>query len=95
MQAYIVLEVMPDGEIFDAEYYAETYPDVAGALWTDTAVLYRHCHMFGKSEGIMPYAVASQAPPVNAHTAPVRNVQGRFFYNSKIYFLNNNNKSGA
>ena len=27
-------ETMPDGTVFDAEYYAQTYPDVANAVGT-------------------------------------------------------------
>lgn len=43
-------ERMPDGEIFDADYYADTNPDVAAAIGTDTAVLYRHYVEFGAAE---------------------------------------------
>ena len=49
--AYAAPEIMPDGTKFDAEYYAETYPDVVEALGTDPAVLYQHYLMFGKAEG--------------------------------------------
>jgi len=44
-------ERMPDGTIFDADYYAETYPDVVAELGTDTAALYQHYVSFGQSEG--------------------------------------------
>ena len=39
--------VMPDGAIFDAEYYAKMYPDVTQALGTAEAVLYEHYKAFG------------------------------------------------
>ena len=42
---------MPDGTMFDAQFYAQTYPDVANALGTDEAVLYNHYVQFGKAEG--------------------------------------------
>lgn len=44
-------ERMSDGTIFDADYYAATYPDVAAALGTDSMALYQHYVNFGKSEG--------------------------------------------
>ncbi len=42
---------MPDGTMFDAQFYAQTYPDVANALGTDEAVLYNHYVQSGKAEG--------------------------------------------
>ncbi len=36
---------------FDAEYYAQTYPDVANAVGTDRDALYNHYVTFGKAEG--------------------------------------------
>lgn len=44
-------ERMPDGTIFDVDYYAQTYPDVAMVTGTDSAALYQHYINFGKSEG--------------------------------------------
>ena len=32
-------EIMPDGTVFDGEYYAENNPDVVAAMGTDTAAL--------------------------------------------------------
>ncbi len=43
-------ERMPDGTIFDADYYADAYPDVAAAVGTDSTALYQHYINFGKSE---------------------------------------------
>ena len=42
---------MPDGTVFDAEYYAEQNPDVVEAFGTAENDLYRHYVMFGKKEG--------------------------------------------
>lgn len=47
-------EIMSDGTIFDAEYYAEMYPDVVNALGNDEDVLYQHYITYGKSEGRKP-----------------------------------------
>ncbi len=44
-------ETMADGTVFDAEYYAQTYPDVVAALGTDTNALYQHYVTYGKAEG--------------------------------------------
>ncbi|MDE7478614.1 MAG: CapA family protein [Lachnospiraceae bacterium] len=44
-------ERMPDGTIFDSDYYAYTYPDVVAELGTDTSALYQHYVNFGKTEG--------------------------------------------
>lgn len=47
--------VLPDGVIFDAEYYAKTYPDVADAVGNDFNKLYTHYIAFGLSEGRSAY----------------------------------------
>ena len=52
---------MPDGNVFDAEYYASTYADVKEALGTDEAVLYKHYLDYGKKEGRSPIAHSSQS----------------------------------
>lgn len=61
---------MPDGQIFDAEYYAASNPDVTAALGTDEALLYQHYLLFGKAEGRKPYAtgdtVTQQADSLSA-----------------------------
>ena len=55
MTAYAAPEVMPDGTVFDAEYYAQTYPDVVAALGTGTDALYQHYVIFGQLEGRLAY----------------------------------------
>ena len=48
-------EEMPDGVIFDSEYYAEKYPDVVEVLGTnDTTALYTHYRTYGRFEGRFP-----------------------------------------
>ena len=51
-------KTMSDGQVFDAEFYANTYPDVKAAFGTDEAKLYEHYLVFGKAEGRLPYATA-------------------------------------
>ena len=57
--AFATPQTMADGGIFDAEFYAQTYPDVAAALGTDVNVLYQHYLSSGKAEGRLPYAESS------------------------------------
>ncbi len=47
-------ELMPDGGLFDAEYYASQNPDVVAALGNDPTVLYNHYLAAGKAEGRRP-----------------------------------------
>lgn len=42
---------MPDGTVFDAEFYAQTYPDVAAVYGNDVTLLYQHYVLYGKAEG--------------------------------------------
>lgn len=51
MTVYAAPETMPDGTMFDAEYYAQTYPDVVAVLGTDKNALYSHYVTYGKAEG--------------------------------------------
>ena len=48
-------KLMPDGNLFDAQFYAATYPDIAAILGTDEAVLYNHYVLYGSLEGRIPY----------------------------------------
>ncbi len=52
---------MPDGTVFDPEYYAAANPDVAAALGTDPNVLYSHYKTYGIKEGRKPYAGSASA----------------------------------
>lgn len=55
MTAMAAPETMPDGGIFDAEYYAENNPDVVAVFGTDKNALYSHYVNFGRAEGRQPY----------------------------------------
>jgi len=50
---------MADGTMFDAQFYAQTYVDVANAVGTDEAALYNHYVNHGKAEGRKAYADAA------------------------------------
>ena len=56
MTAFASPKTMSDGTVFDAEYYAKTYPDVAAVFGTDENALYQHYCDFGKAEGRKPAA---------------------------------------
>ena len=51
LTAFAAPQTMPDGTIFDAEYYAQKNPDVVAALGTDAGILYQHYVMSGKMKG--------------------------------------------
>lgn len=55
MTAYAAPRNMPDGQLFDAELYAQLYPDVVAVLGTDETALYNHYVNNGKAEGRIPY----------------------------------------
>lgn len=59
-------QTMPDGNVFDAEYYAQSNPDVAAAVGTDANALYQHYVNFGRAEGRLPYAGATAAAAPSA-----------------------------
>ncbi len=54
-------KTMADGTVFDAEFYAKQYPDVAAVFGTDEAMLYSHYVNFGKKEGRLPAATTTAA----------------------------------
>ncbi len=56
---------------FDAAYYASKYPDVAGILGYDPAVLKLHYDLYGKAEGRFPNAAAENAANAASVTASV------------------------
>lgn len=45
---------MPDGVLFDDDYYAESNPDLMAAYGRNTQLLYRHYVTCGKAEGRKP-----------------------------------------
>lgn len=55
MAVFAAPKKMADGGLFDAQYYAATYPDVKAAFGTDENLLYNHYKTYGKNEGRLPY----------------------------------------
>ena len=53
--ASAALEAIPDGWVFDPEYYAAQNPDVVQVVGTDTMALYNHYRQSGNKEGRKPY----------------------------------------
>lgn len=54
MISYAAPVEMPDGTMFDAEYYAQQNPDVVKALGSTQEALYQHYVQYGKEEGRLP-----------------------------------------
>ncbi|MBO4609333.1 MAG: hypothetical protein J5696_05610 [Lachnospiraceae bacterium] len=46
---------MPDGTLFDPEFYLKKYPDVVSVFGTDPMMLYAHYVYYGMAEGRLPY----------------------------------------
>lgn len=69
--AFAAPKTMSDGQVFDAEFYANTYPDVKAAFGNDEAKLYEHYLKYGKAEGRLPYdpAILNTAAPAAAAPA--------------------------
>ena len=61
MPVYAQPKTMPDGTVFDAEYYANSYPDVKDAFGNDETALYNHYVQYGKSEGRLPVSDSADA----------------------------------
>ena len=71
-------QVMPDGTIFDPDYYAENNPDVVAVYGNNNpAGMYEHYVTFGKKEGRLPYAGAESTETVNTTAAPASTTQSR------------------
>ena len=66
-------EIMADGTVFDAEYYAQMYPDVVAALGTDADAMYQHYVTFGQYEGRQAYDGATPLPSDTASTSQAEN----------------------
>ena len=61
-QANVNPTILPDKSIFDPEFYAKTYPDVAAVYSNDADLLYQHYVQFGQKEGRQAHAPV--IPPV-------------------------------
>ena len=60
---------MPDGKVFDAQYYAKANPDVAAILGTKNAdALYAHYKKFGAKEGRQPVCPVGENSEISPET---------------------------
>ncbi len=66
IRAHAETQVMPDGGLFDPDYYAKSNPDVVAAFGSDANSLYYHYCLFGKNEGRLPYAPAGAPADIPA-----------------------------
>ncbi len=71
MAAYAAPYKMADGNVFDAEYYAATYPDLTAAGISGFDALYSHYVNNGKAEGRQAYAPGTDLSSVPAYTGAV------------------------
>ena len=78
VNVYAAPKTMADGQIFDAEYYAATYPDVAQALGTDESALYQHYQTYGKNEGRKAYDAATLANAEKKITNKILSLKSKY-----------------
>lgn len=74
--AFASPEVMPDGTLFDAEYYAQANPDVAAVLGMDADAMYQHYLMYGKAEGRLAVSPENASADI---TAPNEEFDAEFY----------------
>lgn len=79
-------KTMADGGVFDAQYYATQYPDVAAVFGTDENMLYMHYTLCGKAEGRLPYNPVATAPVANNDAAYAAAVNATLKPTDSTYF---------
>lgn len=77
---------MPDGGVFDAQFYAATYPDVAAVCGSNTNLLYQHYLMFGKAEGRLPYAPGTSASAPAAAASGAKTMPDGGLFDPVFYY---------
>ena len=65
---YAAPKTMPDGNLFDPEFYAASNPDVLMVYGADESNLYDHYLTYGKNEGRQPYNTAAEAEAESPET---------------------------
>ncbi|MBO5292482.1 MAG: hypothetical protein J6B10_04795 [Lachnospiraceae bacterium] len=84
--AFAQTKTMPDGTVFDAEYYAEQNDDVKAAYGTDENLLYLHYSVWGKNEGRQPVGdTMEKTAPITAEVP----VQEKNWIDQLYYDLEN------
>ncbi len=61
---------MPDGVLFDSDYYVESNPDLMPIYGRDTRLLYQHYVTCGKAEGRAPLSDEFVYPELPASVSP-------------------------
>ena len=60
------VRTMPDGQLFDPEFYGQFNTDVAAIFGTDADTLYWHYLTAGKEEGRLPYLTEEMVAAMQA-----------------------------
>ena len=93
IDAYAAPKQMPDGVMFDPEYYAVSNPDVVAALGNSESALYGHYKKYGKKEGRKPYADGTSgnqaATPAQAPASTVKKMSDGGYFDAAYYAQNN------
>lgn len=82
MTAFAAEATMSDGTVFDAAFYAASYPDVVAVYGTNADSLYQHYTTYGKTEGRKATAgttvsgAAATASTEDAKLYPIRVTRG-------------------
>ena len=69
-------QAMPDGGMFDAQYYAQSNPDVVAVFGADENMLYQHYVLYGKQEGRMATEPGATVIESAAPAAPEVQITG-------------------
>lgn len=85
MTVFAAPKQMNDGTFFDAEYYANSNPDVKAIFGTNEQNLFTHYKLFGKKEGRNPVPPTQYQTPL---TPSVSNIMQNGF--DPVYYANHN-----
>ena len=70
---YAKTVTLDNGDVFDSDYYAETYPDVKAAFGTNFDLLLKHYKEYGIKEGRKPSAQAQVKAPTLVSISKLEN----------------------
>ena len=71
LKASAEVRVMPDGQLFDPEFYGQFNTDVAAIFGSDADTLYWHYLKAGKAEGRLPYLTEEMIAAIQAQALQV------------------------
>lgn len=87
MKAEAAPRTMPDGTVFDPEYYASTNPDVVAVLGTDPNMLYLHYTLYGRAEGRLAVAPSADGFDAAYYAARYPDVAAALGRDPQLLFL--------